>query len=44
MDAEEHEPQITWEQIQPGATLRFEMGPKPSRWGSDWRPAAIEAR
>ncbi len=34
-------PVITWEQIQSGATLHFEMGPKPSRWGSEWRPALI---
>ncbi|HEY1214943.1 MAG TPA: GH92 family glycosyl hydrolase [Bryobacteraceae bacterium] len=34
-------PVITWEQIQSGATLHFKMGPKPSRWGSEWRPVAI---
>jgi predicted alpha-1,2-mannosidase len=34
-------PMITWEQIQSGATLHFKMGPKPSRWASAWRPAAI---
>ena len=34
-------PVITWEQIQSGATLHFKMGPKPSRWGSEWRPTAI---
>ena len=34
-------PLITWEQIQPGATLRFRMGARPSRWGSEWRPAPI---
>lgn len=38
-----NEPLITWEQIQSGATLKFRMGPAPSRWGSDWRPAAIPA-
>ena len=31
-------PVLTWEQIQAGGTLRFVMGPKPSRWGSGWRP------
>ena len=34
-------PLITWEQIQSGATLRFNMGPKPSNWGSTWRPAPV---
>jgi len=34
-------PVVTWEQIQSGATLVFEMGPKPSRWASDWRPAPV---
>jgi putative alpha-1,2-mannosidase len=34
-------PLITWEQIQAGGTLRFEMGPKPSEWGRKWRPALI---
>ncbi|HVN03952.1 MAG TPA: GH92 family glycosyl hydrolase [Bryobacteraceae bacterium] len=39
-----HDPLITWEQIQAGATLKFRMGPKPSRWGSDWQPARIPAK
>jgi predicted alpha-1,2-mannosidase len=34
-------PVITWEQIQSGATLHFVMGPKPSLWGSRWRPTPI---
>ena len=34
-------PLITWEQIQSGATLKFRMGPTPSRWGSDWQPPPI---
>jgi putative alpha-1,2-mannosidase len=34
-------PVITWEQIQSGATLHFVMGPRPSQWGSKWRPAPI---
>lgn len=34
-------PVITWEQIQSGATLHFKMGPKPSHWGSEWRPMPI---
>jgi predicted alpha-1,2-mannosidase len=39
-----NDPVITWEQIQSGATLKFQMGPKASRWGSDWQPAAIPSR
>jgi predicted alpha-1,2-mannosidase len=39
-----NDPVITWEQIQSGATLKFKMGPKASRWGSEWRPAAIEGK
>jgi predicted alpha-1,2-mannosidase len=39
-----NDPVITWEQIQSGATLRFRMGPKASRWGSGWRPTVIEAK
>jgi predicted alpha-1,2-mannosidase len=34
-------PVITWEQIQSGGVLHFVMGPKPSHWGSSWRPAVI---
>jgi predicted alpha-1,2-mannosidase len=37
-------PLITWEQIQSGATLKFRMGPMPSRWGSDWQPAPIPSK
>ena len=37
-------PLITWEQIQSGATLSFRMGPKPSHWGSNWRPAEIPSK
>lgn len=36
-----NDPVITWEQIRSGATLKFVMGATPSRWGSDWHPAAI---
>ena len=39
-----NDPFITWEQIQSGATLKFKMGPKPSRWGSNWRPAPIPSK
>ena len=39
-----NDPLITWEQIQSGATLRFTMGPKPSRWGSAWQPAPIPSK
>jgi len=34
-------PLITWEQIQAGGVLHFVMGPKPSNWGSKWRPSPI---
>jgi predicted alpha-1,2-mannosidase len=34
-------PLITWEQIQNGGTLRFVMGPRPSKWASTWRPNPI---
>jgi predicted alpha-1,2-mannosidase len=34
-------PVITWEQIEAGGVLHFVMGPKPSKWGSNWRPALI---
>ena len=36
-------PVITWEQIQAGGVLHFVMGPKPSKWGSAWKPAPIAA-
>ena len=39
-----NEPLITWEQIQSGATLKFRMGPKPSEWGSGWRPTPIQPK
>ena len=39
-----NDPVITWEQIQSGATLKFRMGPKPSRWGGDWQPAPIPSK
>ena len=35
-------PVITWEQIQAGGVLRFVMGPKPSKWGNQWRPDPIQ--
>jgi predicted alpha-1,2-mannosidase len=38
-----NEPLITWEQIQSGATLKFRMGPKPSRWASNWQAPIIQA-
>ena len=37
-------PLITWEQIQAGGTLHFDMGPRPSAWGSRWRPTPITAK
>lgn len=36
-------PVITWEQIQAGGVLHFVMGPTPSKWGSNWRPALIRS-
>jgi len=36
-------PVITYDQIMAGATLNLVMGPSPSKWGADWRPAAIES-
>jgi predicted alpha-1,2-mannosidase len=36
-------PVLTWEQIQAGGVLHFVMGPKPSEWGSAWRPAIIQS-
>ncbi len=36
-------PVITWEQIQTGGVLHFEMGPKPSKWGGKWKPASIQS-
>jgi predicted alpha-1,2-mannosidase len=37
-------PLITWEQIQAGGVLHFVMGPKPSGWASEWRPAQISVQ
>lgn len=37
-------PEITWEQIQSGAHVHFAMGPRPSQWASQWRPAPIPAK
>jgi putative alpha-1,2-mannosidase len=34
-------PLITWEQIQAGGVLHFVMGPKPSKWASNWRPVLL---
>ena len=36
-------PVVTWEQIQAGGVLHFEMGPVPSKWGSSWRPSLVAA-
>jgi predicted alpha-1,2-mannosidase len=35
-------PVLQWDQIQQGGTLKFEMGPAPSNWGADWRPAPLK--
>jgi predicted alpha-1,2-mannosidase len=35
-------PVITWEEIQSGATLKLEMGPNPSKWAANWKPAPIK--
>ena len=37
-------PLITWEHIQSGAILKLRMGPKLSRWGSNWQPAPIPSK
>ncbi len=37
-------PVITWEQIQSGSTLHFNMGPKPSTWASQYRPTLIPSK
>ncbi len=34
-------PVLTWEQIQSGGILTFEMGPTPSKWGADWKPVPL---
>jgi predicted alpha-1,2-mannosidase len=36
-----NEPIITYAQIMHGATLKFTMGPQPSKWASDWHPKPI---
>lgn len=36
-------PVLRYDQIMAGATLKFVMGPSPSSWGSDWKPAPIAA-
>jgi predicted alpha-1,2-mannosidase len=38
------DPLVTWEQIQSGGTLKFRMGPTPSRWGSDWQPTPFPSK
>jgi predicted alpha-1,2-mannosidase len=34
-------PVITYEEILTGGSLEFVMGPKPSKWASDWKPAPL---
>lgn len=34
-------PLIHWNDIVNGGTLEFDMGPHPSRWASDWKPAPL---
>jgi predicted alpha-1,2-mannosidase len=34
-------PVITYDEIMAGATLKLEMGPAPSKWGSNWEPKPI---
>jgi len=34
-------PVLRWEDIMSGASLRFVMGPSPSRWAADWKPAPL---
>jgi putative alpha-1,2-mannosidase len=37
-------PSITWEQITSGGNLALVMGPKPSRWASDWTPTPLPGK
>lgn len=37
-------PEITYEQIVSGATLKLVMGPSPSKWAADWKPEPISGR
>ena len=37
------QPMITYEQIEAGGTLEFQMGSAPSRWAAAWRPARLRA-
>jgi putative alpha-1,2-mannosidase len=37
-------PVIRYDQIMAGATLKFVMGPSPSKWASGWHPASIESQ
>jgi putative alpha-1,2-mannosidase len=34
-------PVIRWEDIMAGASLKFVMGPSPSRWAADWKPVPL---
>jgi predicted alpha-1,2-mannosidase len=34
-------PVIRYDDIIAGATLKFVMGPKPSAWAADWKPASV---
>jgi putative alpha-1,2-mannosidase len=36
-------PLIHWSDIQNGGELDFDMGPEPSRWAADWKPAPLVA-
>lgn len=36
-------PLIHWSDIVNGGELEFDMGPRPSQWASDWRPAPLVA-
>jgi predicted alpha-1,2-mannosidase len=35
-------PVLSWAQIQPGGTLTFDMGPDPSKWGTNWHLAPLQ--
>ena len=37
-------PYVTYNEIMQGASLRFVMGPKPSRWAASWSPTPLLTR
>lgn len=37
-------PVLRWSDLQAGGVLEFSMGPKPSKWASDWKPKPLDAQ